>query len=154
MKRGQSAFELITTYGWVFLTIVAISATLAFLNFTNPSVFLEEDCSVNSEFSCLDFGISENDSFSGALFVFRNRLPEPLSDKSNLVCFFGETITETKFESDVESGEIFEISCEGPPQGWINGTKRKINFKIVYYTNITSRGIPQVANGHLYAKVK
>ena len=154
MNKGQSSFELLTTYGWVFLSVLMVAATLAFLNITNPQIFLSEECIVDDEFACIEYGIFEGTTNTSVLLLLRNRVEEPLRDKTSLACSFGDNTTEVNFGKDLSPGETIELICEGPVMNWRKGAKQKVNFKIVYYTNNTARGIPQVANGYLYAEVK
>lgn len=155
MKKGQTAFELLTTYGWVLLTTLVIAGTLAFLNFTKPEIFIQEECSVSSEFFCKEYGLFEGSDNSTVLLLLRNRNEESLTNKSRILCSFGNSTVEQYLSNEsISPGELSEVVCVGEKQNWKPEDKIKINFKIVYYFDTTGIGIARTANGYVYAEVK
>jgi len=43
-KKGQSALEFLTTYGWAFLVILIMIGALSYFGVLNPSRFLPDKC--------------------------------------------------------------------------------------------------------------
>lgn len=60
-KKAQSALEFLTTYGWAFLVILIMIGALGYFGILNPTRYLPERCSINSEFTCEEFNIDRID---------------------------------------------------------------------------------------------
>ncbi len=67
MKKGQAAFEYLTTYGWAMLAIVVTIGTLAYFGIFNPSQFVPERCYFGAQLICEDYMIQRQDSSSSIM---------------------------------------------------------------------------------------
>ncbi len=52
MKRGQSAIEYLTTYGWAILILLVVIAALFWLGVINPKSVLQSSCFFPADMSC------------------------------------------------------------------------------------------------------
>ena len=78
-KKAQSALEFLTTYGWAFLVILIMIGALGYFGILNPTRYLPERCSVNTEFSCEEFSIERTGANQFDLtVVLRNTLGEAI----------------------------------------------------------------------------
>jgi hypothetical protein len=58
-RRGQSALEFLTTYGWAFLVILVMIGALAYFGVLDPSRFLPDKCIFGAGIGgCTDIGVT------------------------------------------------------------------------------------------------
>jgi hypothetical protein len=65
MKKLQSALEYLTTYGWAILIIAIILGAFLYLGVFNPGTFINSQCIMPADFSCLTSVLQQ----SGVLLV-------------------------------------------------------------------------------------
>jgi hypothetical protein len=61
-RKGQGAFEFLTTYGWAFLIILVVIAALVYFRVFNPSRNLPDKCTFGQIFTCTDMVVHANPS--------------------------------------------------------------------------------------------
>ncbi len=71
-KLGQSSFETITLYGWVFLVVTLILAVFYNSGYLNINSYYEATCDFNDDIVCDDFTFRSNDEIRVYL---QNELP-------------------------------------------------------------------------------
>lgn len=152
--KGQSAFELLSTYGWALLLIAVVASTIAYLGLVSPSDYLNENCQLGAEFGCEDYALILNSTNSTTVIALRNKNAEPVKPVSSIICEYKNSTSIVTFDSYLMPGEIRQFNCTGPIQDWTVGEKRKVNFKIIYYLNKTTPGIPRATNGFIFGEVK
>ena len=69
IKKGQAAMEFMMTYGWAILAFLLIISVLAYLGFLNPNNLLPDSCGFPSDFTCVDFAVTNPNIVS---FTVRN----------------------------------------------------------------------------------
>lgn len=53
--RAQASIEFLSTYGWAFMVIILMIATVSYFGMTNPDVFIAEKCTFEDDITCLDY---------------------------------------------------------------------------------------------------
>jgi len=97
VKRGQAALEFLTTYGWAFLVVLVVIGALAYFGVLNPSRFLPERCTFQSEFACTDH----------ILIKQGNNMNLTMKLMSN----YGTGVVLTEFNATVQSTRWYADSC-------------------------------------------
>lgn len=59
-KRGQAAFEYLSTYGWAILATLSAIGALAYFGFLNPSNLLPSKCDFGKQMECVEYRILSN----------------------------------------------------------------------------------------------
>ena len=116
-KKSQAALEFLTTYGWAFLVIIIMIGALAYFGILSPMRILPNRCNLGTEFSCLDYQISET------LHTFKVKL------KNNV----GQTITTTsatitKDDGTAISGGVGQCNNPVAIPTWISGTSNDLTW--------------------------
>ncbi len=85
-RRGQTALEFLTSYGWAILLIgVAIAVIAIFTNSRPTYSYLPSECSIQPSLPCMGAIVSAYNSSSSINFTvsFRNDLGQPIEFASN-----------------------------------------------------------------------
>jgi hypothetical protein len=61
-QRAQAAMEFLMTYGWAILVVLAAIGALAYFGVLSPDQFVNERCTIGSEFQCNNELVSESDA--------------------------------------------------------------------------------------------
>lgn len=59
-KRGQTAIELLVTYGWALVVLAVIIFALFAAGIFNMNSYPQQECIISSGFSCLSFFMESN----------------------------------------------------------------------------------------------
>lgn len=54
MRRGQSSFEFLVTYGWAIVVVLIIIGILAYFGAFNPGQYIPEKCDFGPQLECVD----------------------------------------------------------------------------------------------------
>jgi hypothetical protein len=57
MKKGQASFEFLSTYGWAFMVVMVMIASLIYFGVLRVDSLLPEKCVFDEGFLCRDTGI-------------------------------------------------------------------------------------------------
>jgi hypothetical protein len=61
-KKGQSALEFLTTYGWAFMLMLTLVGGLAYFGVLSPSQFIPDSCASSTGFTCSEAGFASESS--------------------------------------------------------------------------------------------
>ena len=111
--KSQAALEFLTTYGWAFLVIIIMIGALAYFGILNPVKIVPNRCNFGSEFSCVDYQISET------AHTMKIKL------KNNV----GQTITTTSATITKEDGSAIG-GCNTPDaiSNWVTGVSNDLRW--------------------------
>jgi hypothetical protein len=174
-KKGQSALEFLTTYGWAFLVALIMIGALAYFGVLNPSKYLPDRCNVGSEVTCEDYVI---DSVNRAILIkIKNNAGFPINITNINVTSFGrismgcDRVSMDFYEGQSYSGINNDISdfvwkpdssigirldnCNSMDQaGVYRGDKVKVEFNLTYYNLRSSQEYSHTIQGDIYAMVE
>ena len=146
--KGQSAVELLTTYGWAFLVILGMIAALTYFGFSDVNSKIPSTCNFGQGFSCENFYSVNNGSFA---FEIKN-LQRTAINISKLRCFFEDNRSYLANLSpeilDVGSKAI--LFCNSSVLGLTDEFTGKNKFKAkIYYSYDEKESLPRVVTGEL-----
>ena len=157
--KSQAALEFLTTYGWAFLVIMIMIGSLAYFGILNPSKLLPNRCNLGSEFTCVDYQISETAN------TFKIKLKNNVGETIAVAAASGKLKKEDGTDiggcsivaADAVSNWVFSktanIVWTGCTVGtWNKGDKAKVLFTLEYTTATTGAYARQV-QGEVYAIV-
>ncbi len=75
-KRGQAAFEYLTTYGWAFLAAIVTVGALSYFGFMNPSTLLPNKCDFGKQLECVESEIISDGTLN---IMFRNNFGKSIT---------------------------------------------------------------------------
>lgn len=79
-KRGQAAFEYLSTYGWAFLSALIAVGALAYFGFLNPTKLLPSNCDFGKQLDCVEYRLmSDNTANARADLFLRNNFGKPIN---------------------------------------------------------------------------
>lgn len=79
-RKGQSALEFLTTYGWAFLVILIMIGALSYFGVLNPSRFLPDKCIFGSGIGgCTDSAVVVSGANSFIAFKIVNNFGKDLT---------------------------------------------------------------------------
>ncbi|MFP4111670.1 MAG: hypothetical protein ACLFPQ_06660 [Candidatus Woesearchaeota archaeon] len=167
-KKGQSALEFLTTYGWAFLVALIMIGALAYFGVLNPSRYLPERCNFGSEVTCSDF-ILDASGEDRVILRLTNNIGETVRvgevnlttpDGFNIPCDWDEQVAAgyPEFNYTWRDGEThnFEFNtqaCELEDNGIVPGTKSKVVVELTYWAAKSSPEFEHTINGEVYAQV-
>ena len=64
-KRGQAAFEYLSTYGWAILAALIAVGALAYFGFLNPKNMLPSKCDFGNQLECMEYRIIGEEGLVG-----------------------------------------------------------------------------------------
>ncbi|MAG91420.1 hypothetical protein CMO83_01985 [Candidatus Woesearchaeota archaeon] len=132
-KSSQSALEFLTTYGWAFIVILIMIATLSYFGILQPSKLLPNRCNLGSEFGCVDYLIAEN----GLQLKLKNNVGSPIIIDSFTVSHQNINLdcSSSTIGASWNSGHLRDVPiiCNFSNTRIISGNKEKINLMISYY---------------------
>lgn len=76
MKRGQSAFEFLTTYGWMILAAMVCIGALFQFGIINPKAWKSDNCWFDAGITCLEYGTAAPNR---AILVIANDFREDIT---------------------------------------------------------------------------
>ncbi len=75
VMKGQAAIELLSTYSWALLVIMAFVGVIAVASFyQRPSTYTSQYCYIEPELPCYGMYIESNSITSNAILIFSNNL--------------------------------------------------------------------------------
>ena len=131
-SKSQAALEFLVSYGWAFLVMLIMIASLSYFNVLSPSKLVPQRCSFGNELGCVDFGMYTN----GLRLRLRNEISEPIMinsiDLSNdqLLSSCASSMTNTL----IKPGEVKDmiIACDFSGLHVVSGEKFKVNVNLAY----------------------
>jgi hypothetical protein len=168
MKKGQSALEFLTTYGWAFLVALIMIGALAYFGVLNPSKYLPERCNFGTQVSCNDYFVKEiNNSAADAEVSLRlvNNFGETVMVTSAIVntstpnppgCVLYNPVINASQSFTWRDGATadFMFDCGTMTDaGVVSGTKSKVGVELVYYAAKSSVEYSHTILGEIYAQV-
>jgi hypothetical protein len=149
MKKAQSSFEFLATYGWaIFAALIIIGALMSF-GFSNLRGQVPDSCYLGSDFICLG---ASADARGAVLIEFS---PVEKFHVVKMICSFPDEIS---YEQDYSGEPLllpnqnYIIGCENTTLGPYAG-KEKVQVKIIYQLNETD-ALPRVADGEIVTTFK
>ena len=106
-KKGQAAFEYLTTYGWAILMALIAIGALAYFGFLNPSNLLPNKCDFGSQLECVEFRIV-NDGNIG--LILRNNFGKSI--ELTKVEVIEETILNNNLPLTIDVGQKQELTFQ------------------------------------------
>ena len=146
--RGQSAVELLTTYGWAFLVILGMIAALTYFGFSYVENKIPSTCNFGQGFTCENFYSVNNGSFA---FEIQN-MQRTTINISKLRCFFGDnrSYLANLTPSLLEVGSKTIFFCNSSVLGLTEKYTGKNKFKAkIYYSYDEKESLPRVVTGDL-----
>jgi hypothetical protein len=160
-KKGQAAFEFLTTYGWALVIILVMIAALASFGVIDPEMFLPEKCSVGPGFYCKDFTANTTE----VRIVLQNALGKTITvQKATADCPLGHTCT-CADDTEEGCGLAWKYGTTTVDQYWrteesreliftvsniATGTKSKYSFEIQYQG--ANEYFPKNVTGDVFVK--
>ncbi|MFP4523434.1 MAG: hypothetical protein ACOCQQ_02165 [Candidatus Nanoarchaeia archaeon] len=149
-RKGQAAIEFLSTYGWMFLVVVAVIGVMSYYGFGDAKSKIPTTCYFGTNFDCGAFMVSDDGDIAFEITNFNNR---PINFTSIAVLFPGEEeyISNSSFSSTVVPvGETSLI--------FINETSRELagkdKFLIkLFYQYDEVDALDKVASGEIVADV-
>lgn len=130
--KGQGAMEFLVTYGWAFLIVLIMIGALS--HFGVFGSFNSEKCVSSPEFECYDYAVSS----SSQVFRFKNNLDESIKLSNASVTIKGDEGTKINCyvpSESIESGQLFDVSCEDNLTGDKNAN---LDIDFNYYSATSS----------------
>ncbi len=155
MKRGQAAFEYLTTYGWVLLTAVVAVGALMYFGFLTPSKFLPDRCWFGPQMICEDYRIQKQGGDTLIQWKVRNnygRAIRILDAGSRSQEFAVGNCSD--MPKEVAIGNIKEISCELAGQTFVEGQKYGIPTVVKFERNASGDPPDHNVSGEIYTTVQ
>lgn len=124
-KRGQSAFEFLSSYGWALAAGVLTLGALGYFGVLNLGIFVPESCILVPGLSCEDFSATYDEATGhyAVSVIIRNGFGEDLQDVSLISLVDGMTCSSEEETTTILSGQtaLFSLDCvaneEGTPLG-------------------------------------
>ncbi len=127
MKRGQEAFEFLSTYGVMVLIILILVGGLATINFLSTGRLIPDNCNFASGFECNDFKVT-----TGAVTVeLQNIFGDTVTIDSLTVVRADGTECTVPVAGTLASGEVKNFIIQGCNNGQID-EKFNGNIKVNY----------------------
>lgn len=63
LKRAQSSFEYLTTYGWALIVVVVVLSVLFYLGVFSPQRIAPSSCTLQSGMTCYGYKVNSNGTF-------------------------------------------------------------------------------------------
>jgi hypothetical protein len=149
-KRAQAAMEFLMTYGWAILVVLAAIGALAYFGVLSPDQFVNERCTVGSDFQCNNELVQTDQ----ATLSIINTQAEAITVNSitlNGGCFSDVSVTPGQtLPSREETTPASTFACN-------NGTNtaetlEEIDIQVNYTRS--SESINRVATGEFLARVQ
>ncbi|MCA9477972.1 MAG: hypothetical protein KC535_02395 [Nanoarchaeota archaeon] len=151
-SKGQAAIEFLTTYGWMFLVVLAVIGALSYFGFTDIKDKVPTSCRFDKSFDCKAFHATEGGSYA----VEIKNIDSKQINLTHFICGFPQTDELVRYNyTDIafEPGESRVYYCSAGPLSTsivLNG-KDLFEMKAVY-TYIEAEPLPIVAGGELIAE--
>ena len=149
-KRGQSALESLTTYGWALIVILVIISALSYFGIINPINLLPDRCDFGPEINCQDHIIGNNQ----INLRLKNNLRDVIgvdaidisTKRTQLDC------SSSLIGSTWNSGEVKDvvIFCNFNDFGLVEGEKEKLNLRLSYYPIKSGRSFAHELYGEIF----
>ncbi len=151
-RKGQSAFEFLTTYGWAMMVILLMIGALSYYGILSPTKFLPSRCTFPADFICEDYIL--NGEIDKASVDMRHNFGETIV-LQNATCTFrdGSTANFTPPSSEWEPKQTKTINCSNSGDNvLIRGDKEKVGVEIVY--RYEPSGYDHSVEGEVFADVQ
>lgn len=156
-NASKVVFDFLLTYGWAILTLLLITAVLAYVGiFTIPHFPFMEYCSLEAPLVCQDFSLSAT---KGLFLLLKNSYSYPITLKQEHLLFTldsGRKINwgncrfdgQNKQEVVVKPGRYVQITC-AEQLDLEPGSRAKIRANVKYI----KQSYPRPVQGVIIAKV-
>lgn len=164
-RRGQAAFEFLTTYGWVFLIILVVIASFSYFGVLTPSRSLPDKCILGSVLVCREFRVLSTGTPSGQIdmrvaqnkgeTIFITNVSASTDDfgTSTSCTINGQAISEVEFDPTA----VMNVTCTLSGGGELpiaNFVGDKIEAKVsISYHELRSRYVKE-EEGSIYGTVQ
>jgi hypothetical protein len=135
-KRGQSAFEFLSTYGWAFLVILVMIGSLAYFGVLDLNRFLPETCMFESPMSCDE----TQGSTAGILAKLRNTQGTIKFVKADYTCTGIGSATPGQCDAGNNWCNLMVSQESSNAQYWLNGEVREMRITI---PGLTTSALPK-----------
>lgn len=159
-KKSQSSLELISTYGWAFVVMIAIIAALAFFGVVSPRNLIPNRCNFGAEFACVNYLLGQTDVGTGVLRLrLRNNLNQPvLVDKwttssESSIPFSCEAKPVSGVWLTRETKDFEFTGCNNKDAGLIIGEKGKVQVNLNYHFAKSSLAYVKPVNGEVLSTI-
>lgn len=133
-KRGQSALDYISTYGWALLTISAVLGALyLFMDFKQPDNYISDTCSfgIGDSFYCVDAVITSSTRIVN--MSLRNTLGTELN-VTQVICSYKDFRNVTVNNvNNIQPGDLFNVYCDMKDNPINFNKKAKVDVTLIYY---------------------
>lgn len=147
MKRGQAALDYMTTYGWVFLVIIATISLLTYFGFLDPSRLKDEYCKFGEQLSCVNQVLVDNTQDMISLKI-KNNFPDTIV----IVKANGDHVDGLQRWTTIESRQ--EKNVELIATGLVAGEKIEIEDIILEWKRVGANSTAyHNYSGDIYAEV-
>ncbi|HJX06381.1 MAG TPA: hypothetical protein VJ461_06750 [Candidatus Nanoarchaeia archaeon] len=128
-KRGQAAFEYLSTYGWAILSALIAIGALAYFGFLNPNKLLPNNCDFGKQLECVEYRLVE--STGQANVFFRNNFGKPIA----ITGVSGDVVNVVSpaLPFTINSGAKQEVMMTlDNPGNYLKGDKKEVRITIVF----------------------
>lgn len=150
-RKGQAAIEFLSTYGWMFLVVVAVIAAMTYYGFGDAKARIPTSCYFGTNFDCGAFMVSSDGNIAFEITNFNDR---PIIFGSVAVLYPGTDDYETTdfYGSDpllVGETRVLYVSLN---EELTAETKDKFVVKLFYQFDEVD-ALDKVASGEIVAQV-
>jgi hypothetical protein len=133
MKRqGQAAIEFLTTYGWMFLVVLAVIGAMTYFGFGDLKSQVPSRCYLGNNLGCGAFMITSNGTMAFELTNFEQK---PINISKLVVLFPSQSEPRTiVFSSStiIPVGQMTVIYAEGPFEHKTFSGKESFTLQLIY----------------------
>jgi hypothetical protein len=131
MRKGQQAMELLMTYGWVLLIVIAAVLVLAYNGAITADRFLADTCTATTPFVCVEHRVT-SEATNNVYINIKNGAAEDMANVSvDLSCEDGSLavlVSGTNTAVENSAGQDIIFTCPQPA----TGLRWKGNFTLNY----------------------
>ncbi|MFT4249888.1 MAG: hypothetical protein ACMXYD_00815 [Candidatus Woesearchaeota archaeon] len=149
-KRAQAAMEFLMTYGWAILVVLAAIGALAYFGVLSPDQFVNERCTIGSDFQCNNELVSTDEA---TLSVINTQARAVTIHSISLDggCFDDVTVAIDETLTSRGESPVSTFACTGT-QTNTAGTLQELDIRISYSRD--GESINRTASGEFLARVQ
>ena len=151
-RKSQAAMEVLMTYGWAILVVLAAIAALAYFGVLSPEKFLPEKCILSPGLTC----VSQKVETSQITLVIANGLGRTITVTGLNVSGKGVgDCTKTGLSQDLMSGDDFTFTIDNNGADCSNGVQ-KDNYRGAITLSYTEKDtqITKTTFGDIVTKIE
>ncbi len=149
--KAQASVELLSTYGWILISVLVAIAILGKYGFLNPNKYLPERFDFGDQLKCEEVFMDSNDGYDESIVSirFRNNFIRPIK-----ILGFNITKKDKEYacnttQFDVDVGDDFIVACRDVELN--SRVKNKLYANIVFSRN-SSNAWNHSISGYLFAQ--